>query len=496
MRIGYLSVRQETNDFNPRLTTLDDYRSYGILRGAELSALAHSGHYGGYTKSIEASGQKIEPVPILHAGAVAGGRISREAFEFFNEEIRSGLGAAGPLDGLVFLPHGACASEGVDDVEGEQIALCRALVGPDVPIALGLDHHANVTHKMIANADLVVGHRTQPHDPFDTGEITTRLLIRVISEGIHPTVAWRKIPMLSHQEQFFTDRPPMKIWFDRARAIEAEYAEVLQASNYPMQPWLDLAEGGWSTVVCTNDNQDLAERLADELADLAWSLRDAFQERIAVSADEAVLAADAAAHGVVVLSDTGDTVFGGAAGDSNILLEAMLRLDIKGPALVPMIAPEAVRHLHAAGEGARVTLSLGGQTAPDFFAPLEVTGTVRRLGAGKVRTERKWRSGVADMGLMAIFDVGPVTILLTELRGAGGNLPEVYEALGVNPADYKMAVMKTATAFHHFDPYRSEVIRVDTRGPAQSDIMGLPWKRIPRPIYPLDPVADWRRPKG
>ena len=30
-----------------------------------------------------------------------------------------------------------------------------------------------------------------------------------------------------------------------------------------------------------------------------------------------------------MLSDTGDTVFGGAAGDSNLILEAMLRLEIK-----------------------------------------------------------------------------------------------------------------------------------------------------------------------
>lgn len=491
MRIGFICVTQESNDFNPRLTTLEDYRSYGIQRGAELNAFSTKGQFGGCLEAVAQSGLAVEVVPILKSGAVAGGRISREAFEFFHDAIRQGLENSGQLDGLVLKLHGACAAEGIDDVEGEQAELCRQLLGPDALIALGLDHHANVTQKMIDNVDVVAGHRTQPHDPFDTTRIATALLLNILNQRIKPTTAWRKIPLLSHQEQFFTNVPPMKIWFDRARAMEAENATVLQASNYPMQPWLDVAEGGWATIVCTNNDQALAERLADELADLAWSLRDAFQERVAVTIDDAVRQADAAPKGLVILSDTGDTVFGGAAGDSNLILEAMLRLKVKASALVPMIAPEAVATLHRAGEGATVTLKLGGETATQFFTPLEVTGVVRKLRAEPVIIPG-FRSGYVDMGKTAIFEIGAVTMLLTELRGAGGNLPQLYEAHGVNVAEYQVAVMKTATAFHHFDTYRSQVIRVDTRGPGQSDIFSLPWRRLPRPIYPLDAIADRR----
>ena len=150
--------------------------------------------------------------------------------------------------------------------------------------------------------------------------IGTELLLKLITEKIRPTTAWRKIPLVSHQEQFLTSKGPMKVWFDRARAMEAD-PRVLQASNYPMQPWLDVTEGGWSTIVVTNNDQALAEQLADELADLCWSLRDDFQVREAVSIDDAVRMADAEPKGIVVISDTGDTVFGGAAGDSNLILE-------------------------------------------------------------------------------------------------------------------------------------------------------------------------------
>jgi microcystin degradation protein MlrC len=495
MRIAVIHVAQETNDFNPEPTTLRDFESFGVYEGAEIfGKLRGLGQIGGHIEAIETSGIAVESIPVIRGWATAGGRVSREAFDFFQNKIGDGLRSAGRIDGLALQLHGACAAEGIDDVEGEQIALCRAILGPDVPIVLGLDHHANVTRKMVANADAIVGHRTQPHDPYDTGLIGTALLLRIVTEKLKPATAWRKIPLLSHQEQFLTDRGPMKIWFDRARAIEAD-RRVLQASNYPMQPWLDVAEGGWATVVVTDGDQALAEKYADDLADLAWSLRDDFQIREAVSVDEAVRRADAAPKGVVCISDTGDTVFGGSAGDSNLILESMLRQKTASRALIPMIAAPTVARLAEAGEGATVTLPLGGHAATAFFAPLEVTGVVRRIADGAIRLDYNHQSEI-DMGRTVVFDVGPVTLLISELRGVAGNLPGVYRAFGIEPTDYKIAVLKTASNFQYFADIASQVIRADTCGPGQSDIFTLPWTRIPRPIYPLDPLDDWRNGPG
>ena len=207
--------------------------------------------------------------------------------------------------------------------------------------------------------------------------------------------------------------------------------------------------------------------------------------------DDAVRMADAEERGIVVLSDTGDTVFGGSSGDSNIILESVLRLGIKSRTLIPMISPEAVAMLVAAGEGASVTLPLGGNAATDFFKPLNVTGTVRTIADGTIELDYNHQSSI-DMGRTVIFDVGPVTLLISELRGLAGNLPDVYRAFGVEPTEYKIAVLKTASNFQYFAPVTSRLIRVDTRGPGQSDVFTLPWKRIPRPVYPLDPVDGWR----
>ena len=98
-----------------------------------------------------------------------------------------------------------------------------------------------------------------------------------------------------------------------------------------------------------------------------------------------------------------------------------------------------------------------------------------------------------DMGTTVVFDAGPVTLLISERAGVAGNHPDVYRAFDVEPADYKMAVVKTASNFQWFAPITSQVIRVGTPGPTQSDITGLPWTRVERPFYPLDEMDDWRR---
>jgi microcystin degradation protein MlrC len=493
MRIALIHVAQETNDFNPQPTTLRDYEAFGLYEGSRIvEKVGRLGQIGGHFQAIEESGLTVETIPIIRAHAVAGGRITRDAHAYFLDKMKTGLKSAGSIDGLALQLHGACAADGLDDVEGAQVALCREILGPDVPIVLGLDHHGNVTRQIIESCTAIVGHRTQPHDPFDTGVIGTRLLLRIIREQLKPTMAWRKIPLVSHQEQFLTQQAPMKTWFDLARKMEAD-PRVLQTAPFPMQPWLDVTEGGWSATVVTDNDQALAERLADELAEAAWALRDAFQVREAISIDDAVRQADVEPKGVVVLSDTGDTVFGGSAGDSNLILEAMLRLKIRGPALVPMIAPAVVARLVEAGEGARVTVPMGGETATQFFKPIEVTGTVRRIGGGKVRVSDNYQDEI-NMGATVVFDTGAVTMLISELRGVAGNVPDVYRAFGIEPKDHKMAVLKTASNFQYFASISSRIIRVDTCGPGQSDVYSLPWQRLPRPIYPLEKFTDRRMP--
>ena len=369
-------------------------------------------------------------------------------------------------------------------------AAVRSVIGDDVPLVISLDHHANLTRQMVDAVDGLVGHRTQPHDQFETGTLAGQMLLGILRGEINPEIAWRKIPLITHQEQFLTSSGPMKAWFDRARSME-DRPNVVSASTFPMQPWLDVAEGGWATAVVTNGDQALAESLADELAQCAWDLRDAFCRLESVSPAAAVRRAVDAEKGLVVLTDTGDSVFGGATGDSTCLLEEMVRQRIEEMALVPMVDPEAVEAGIEAGVGGTIALSIGGKLDPTFGRPLEVEAKVAGIGGGRFDVSMLGFESF-DMGRAVLLEVGPIKVVASEKRGIGGNHPAVYEHFGVEIEQAKMVVLKTASNWQYYQPWISEVIRADTPGATMSHLEQFDWLHLPRPIYPLDDLRNWK----
>ena len=487
MRIAVTLITMEADTFNAAPTRLDAFEGSGLYRDGELfEHLKGVGMVGGFMAAVEGV-DDVELVPLIKARAVAGGRVDAETMAYLEDEMITRLRAAGPLDGFGLLMHGACAAEGLDDVEGHLLAASRAVVGDDLPIVVGLDHHGNITKQMVELATGIVGHRTQPHDQYDTGFLSGQMLLQILRGEVDPVMAWRKLPLLSHQEQYLTSVGPMKTWFDRACPVESD-PKVVQVSNFPMQPWLDVEEGGWATVVVTDGDRTLAEQVADDLADLAWSLRHDFQVRTSVSPAEAV--AQAQAHdGMVLISDTGDSVFGGAGGDSTVLLTELLRAG--GPrTLVPIVDPVVARLLahHAVGEA--VTVAVGGAVA-GWVEPVEVTGVIRAVEDPVLRLA-DYSVPEVFMGSCIAIEVANVMLVVTARPGVAGNHPGLYAALGIDVADFDAAVMKTASNFQWFAAHTTEVIRADTPGPTQSDIVSLPWTRVPRPIFPLDDVDDWR----
>jgi microcystin degradation protein MlrC len=490
LRIGLVHLMQETDTFNPVPTTIADFEMQALLEGdAMLARIDPNGPIAGYLTAVERSGLAVETLPVLRADAQSGGRLSSETLHDLCERIATRLRALQPVDGLVVLLHGAAAADGVDDVEGHVLAVIRRIVGPEVPLALMLDHHANVTEEMMRHTDLVMAFRTQPHDPFDTGHDLTRLALRLFRDEVHPTTAWRKIPMITHQEQYLTASGPMKEWFDMAREVERS-GRALTVSQFPMQPWLDVEEAGWAVVVVTDDDAAAAEALADELASAAWGMRRRFMERESRDIDQAITVADDPALGAVLLSDTGDSVLGGSPGDSTVILAALLRRSLQHRALVPLTDPVAARRLHGLAAGDPVDIEFGGWSN-SFSEPLRVIGTMRAAGEGPVALAGL-PQGSIDMGAAVVLDVGRVTVLVTEHPGVGGIHPGVYRALGVEPADYKMIVMKTASNFQYMSEITTTFVRVATPGPTQSDVASLPWSRIPRPMFPLDEMETWR----
>lgn len=491
MRIAIAQIAQESDTFNPLLTELEDFKRSGLFFGDEILQTEKGvGMIGGFLSVAEAQPEPVEIVPILRGWCIPGGSITAEALDYFEEKLVAGLKAALPVDALFFALHGACASEKIDDVEGHLLAAARRVVGPNVPIVSPFDHHGKITQLIIDSVDVLAAHETQPHDVFGTGVKAARLLFSLLRGEFKPTAGWQKIPMITPQDKFLTTIPgPMKEWFDLAREMETRPG-VLAVSPFPMQPWLDVSVAGWSTVVYTDNNPELAQQLAAESANKAWELREQFWVSERVAPDEAVRQADEAPEGLVILSDTGDSVYGGAPGDSTVLLRAMLTQQITSTALVPMIDPQALAAVIEAGVGREIRLEVGGKRDNVFSSPLEVTGLVTAISDGlKIKLPKR---GFSDVGRTALLEIGSIKLVLTEHRSFAISQPILYTHLGLDVDQAKMVVVKTASNFQYFDAWRKQLIRVDAPGMTQSNLHAFTWKKIPRPMYPLDDLPAWQ----
>lgn len=490
MRIAIAKFGQETSSFSPVATTVDTFRLYGLYEGQELLAKAEGvGAVGGFLDAAKTAGIDWTPVPLFGAWAGASGIITADTLQYFEKMLIEKLQAARPVDAFFFDLHGAGQSENIPDTEGYLLAISREILGDDVPIVIALDHHANLTQIMVDNADGLVAHRTQPHNPFDTGQHAGRMLFAWLRGEIRPTMGWRKIPMITHQEQFLTSVGPMKEWFDLAREMETRPG-VVSASPFPMQPWLDVPEGGWAAAVVTDNDPALADRLAAELASKAWELREQFWVMDSVPSEEAVHRAVAAEKGLVILSDTGDSVFGGATGDSTTILREMLRQQVDQPALLTVVDRQTVAAAIEAGEGSQITVMLGGKLDHNFGEPLEITATVRKIGGGFIEAIVIGLESF-NMGRAVLLQAGSIQIVVTEERGVGSNHPIVFQHFGVEPADAKMLVVKTASNWQYYRDITSEVIRVNTPGATMSPLHEFEWSMLPRPIWPLDEMPAW-----
>jgi microcystin degradation protein MlrC len=279
---------------------------------------------------------------------------------------------------------------------------------------------------------------------------------------------------------------PMSEWFGLAREME-QRAEVLSASTFPMQPWLDVAEAGWAAIVYTDNHPHLAQELAAQLADKAWELRAAFWEPRRLPPTEIIERAVAADDGPIIISDPADA--SGAPGDSNCILREMLRQQIPCTALVPIVDPEVVDQVMAAGVSSEVTVWLGGKLDPANHTPLELTARVIGIAAApKVRSHDG--HGFAKTVETVLLQVGNVFIAVSKGQ-AGINHADVWRHFGLEPSEARIVVVKMIGHFESFRPFMKDLLFADCPG-WSGDLRSFNWTKIPRPMYPFDQDMDWQ----
>ena len=498
MRIVTGGIAQETNTFQQELTTLSDFYRLGfgtVVRGQQLLDLEGTGTvYGGAVAEARRFG--VELIPTTYGAVMPGGRVTREAFDTLRDEIVAEIRAALPVDGVLLVLHGAMALENHDDGESLLIGAVRDVVGPSMPIVAPLDLHTNLSDEMVTGVDALVGYKEYPHiDMPETGARALQILVASIRGEARPAMAHARLPLIvPNQAMVTTWQSPLKIAIDRAREIERD-PSVLAATVLGGFPFADVPFAGVATIVVTDDDPALARRCADELAAICWERRADFTIRPTPVADAIAEAMAAPPGSVYVLADIADSGASGTAGDGTVVLQGLLEAGARSAAVAQIMDRDAVAACITAGVGNAVTLSVGGRHDGLHGPPVEVTGKVRLIHEGSFSLAGPMGAGtIASRGRTVVLEIGDpdgIELQLTELRGHPHDL-NYFRAFGIEPTERRILVLKSAAHFRAaFEPIATKVIEVDAPGISSPNLSTFVYRRLRRPIYPLDPDAVW-----
>ncbi len=488
MRFFIAMFSHETNTFSSIRTDRAQFAARDLRYGGEiLEAYRGTGTcLGGMIATAQTRGVTL--VPSVAAAASPAGRVTKEMYHEVTQRLLADLRAAGPLDGVLLDLHGAMVPEGLDDGEGDLLKAVRSVVGEALPVAVTLDFHANVSAEMVQAATLLHGYKTYPHvDMAERGEEAAGRLLDVAQGRLRPAVAFRQPALLPPIASQLTTRGPMRRLYDLASEMERD-PHVVSISIFAGFPYADIPDAGLSVYVCTDADPALAERLADQLAAVAWEHRREFQHS-APSVREAVERARRVDGRPVVLADIADNTGGGAAGDTTEILREILRVGARETTVACIWDPEAVQACRRAGVDSTVTLRVGGKIDPRHGAPIEVTGRVRTLSDGRfVHKGPMFRGLEGRLGPTALLDVNDVKIILISYRWQTLD-PEMIRLVGIDPVAERILVVKSSIHYRAaFEPIAREVVEVDAPGLSSSNLARFEFERVRRPLFPLDDV--------
>lgn len=485
MRIGAASVLQETNTFSLNPCRMSDFT---VATGEEAASGARgtNSEMAGILEGLRAGG--AEAVPILRAWAMPSGPLTADAFRELREMLLAGLAAAGPLDGLALSLHGAMAADRFPDADGRIISEVREFLGPDVPLAVCLDLHANLTRQMVRGTDGLSAYHTDPHtDMAAAGERAARQLLRLLG-GERFAIGLAKRPMLIPAETMNTDHGPLAEI--RRRALAEAPAGLADLLLFPVQPWLDVPELGLGVAAVVKDDPSSAREFAEATADRIWERRGDFTMDNFLEPEAAVAAARASRVRPFLLAQSADAPTAGASGDSPALIEPLAALAPDLVSYVTAADPAAVEQCHRAGMGAEVTVQAGAGLDDRWHPPVSVTGVVIGAGAGSYRLEGVGFHGMeVSMGRYATLAAGNLRLLLSE-RPAWTADPATFRFVGLPPEQADVIVVKSCSDFRPNFPTSSCAITVDVPGAASPRLERLTFHRAPRPMWPLDEFPD------
>jgi len=474
IRIAVARFSHETCTFCPKLTTIEDWEYYGPPTRELFTS--NRGYIGGFKRICEEY-EGVELVGILSPRGARGGSsgswITKEAFDRYSNLIAEDLRKAGPLDGVFLALHGAMAVTGVLKPEAELVRRVRKAVG-NIPIMVTLDLHANEDHELSDAADAVFIIKRYPH--YDTtliGKSAARVMIRTIRGDYKPFMATRKPGVITPSVFQGTGVSPAMEIMERARRWECQHNDVYVSVAFGFA-YADVPDVGATVMVVTNNDQELADKIADDMSDYIWRIRKEFAGNKLPRTREGVALAIAAARAgktPVVIADHSDRT-----GGSTHILEELINQGAKNFCIATLRDEKAIKEIQAkAIVGEEISINVGGYS--DKFAgnPVRIEGKVEFMG-------KYGREVVAVL----VFGENNRVILTPQLRQV--TTPSIFAPLCIDLESLDIIVLKSRVHFRrgfYETGLAGAIFEVDAPGWGPADLTTLPYKNIPKDIYPV-----------
>lgn len=492
LRIAIGQISSESNHFVTSTCELEMFRKTGyLLEGEDLFELKTAGTEVSGALRVFKAAADTEVLPLLAARANSSGPLSDGCYGYLRESLLRRLQQFLPVDGVLLSFHGSMAAVNEDDPEGDIAAAARTIVGPAAPIVLTHDLHANVTRKRVEAVNAILGYEHYPHDDvLQTGERAATLFLKAIRREVRPAIGHAKLPLLLTAFNAGTawDTPYEQL-VQQAKVLEGQQG-VLSTSVFFVGSYLDVPDVGCSTVVVADGDSESAQQKARNLAETFWSRRKEFAIETWTVA-EAVEQGRKISGGPVLLLDTADTTGGGASGDGIGLVAGLLEAGVTEPSMAMVVDPEAALACARTGIGGNLTIDLGHKLDPVWGKPVRVGGKVVRLSDGRFRYTGGILGGTwATMGASAVLQVGSVHILIQSYPTYDW-ADEQYRSVGLHAETAKFVGVKNMMNFRFgYRDLLKGFFVLNLPGPTPPDMKMLPFRRVMRPIFPLDELPE------
>lgn len=471
-RIGIGGIAIESSTFSPQTTGLD---SFVIHRGSEYFE-----HTPFFVDSTFEGRTDVSWFPTLKARSIPNGVVLAETYQLLKSEMLERIEAVLPLNGFFFDVHGAMSVEGLDDAEGDLARSIRELVGPDCVISAGMDLHGNVTEELVSLIDCFTAYRQAPHlDAMETKARAVRNLLDLLDRNVRPSRAWLKIPVVLPGERTSTFWEPGKTVYEKLE--ESDVVEgVYDASLWVGYVWADQPRASATTVVTGFDEAAISAE-AVTIAQRFWEARSAFEfDREAGTADWTIEKALSEPDGPVFISDAGDNPVAGGAGDvaymvSRLLVRPELASGERKAIVGAVPNPDAAATAIAAGIGSEVSITIGGWLDPVNGPKVDLHGEVVSIVLGDTIG-----------GDITVVRSGGIYVIVPSRRKPYHYIRDFTEA-GFDVTDFDIVVSKVGYIEQEWFDISTRSYLALTPGGVNQDIVSLPFTRIDRPIYPLDP---------